>query len=153
MKIKTRNLDYLGADQSTAFIKDGDFGNSTRELELSDLAWEDSIYVATWEGGELSNNLIIPRKKLEKFLKQARKNARAYQEALPAVSEQLAELPIGTRFTTAFGERYIKVAEDYYIETDEKLMVNARKLDLGFLNAADFDDDEGGSRKITVVDD
>jgi hypothetical protein len=151
MKIKTEHKEWLKASQSNAFIKDDD---EHRELEVRDLAWEDGIYLAIYEDDRMDINIIVPRKKLEKFLKQARKNARAYQEALPAVSEQLAELPIGTRFTVGEdGAEFIKVGKDYYIETDEKLMVNARKLDLGFLNAADFDDDEGESRKITVVDD
>ena len=76
------------------------------------------------------------------FLKQARKNAKQYKEDNPAVpiSIQLRELPIGTRFvTTIDGNEFIKVGEDYYIETNEKLMMNARKDGLGFLNAENFD--------------
>lgn len=70
----------------------------------------------------------------------------------PLISEQIAELKIGTRFVTSDGNEFIKVGTDKYIETDEKLMLNARKLNLGFLNAVDFDGDEGDSRQITIVE-
>lgn len=156
MKIKTTRLEHMGADQISMRVVDSDTG---RQLEISDLAWSDEIYLSIKESDREAEgdnagflNIIVPRKNLEKFLKRARKNARKYDENLPLVSEQLAELEIGTRFLTSDGSEYIKVGTDKYIETDENLMMAAREWSLGFLNAVDFDVDEGESRKIKVID-
>jgi len=70
----------------------------------------------------------------------------------PPIPEQLAELPIGTRFTYyPGGEEYIKVGTDSYIETDEKLATNGMKANLGFLNAIHFDDDGEEDYRVEVV--
>jgi hypothetical protein len=159
MKIKTEHKVSLNAYQSRAFIVEdnGDPDSWDRKLEISDLAWEDTLYISLWSySGEMVENIIIRRKDLEKFLKQARKNAKQYKEDNPAVpiSVQLRELPIGTRFiTTTDGNEFIKVGEDYYIETNEKLMMNGQKGGLGFLNAENFDpmDDYEDVGEIVIV--
>jgi hypothetical protein len=142
---------YANPDTKNARIDEE--WDSGRQLEIQNVEHTDGtqgIYIVLYnEEGNFRGNIIIPRADLDQYFRVLDGG-----EYLPPVSEQLAELSIGTRFTVGEdGAEFIKVARDNYIETDEKLMVNARKLDLGFLNAADFDDDEGGSRKITVVDD
>jgi hypothetical protein len=126
--------------------------DSGRQLEIQNIEHDDGtqgIYIVLYgEDGKFRSNIIIPRADLDQYFQVLDGG-----EYLPPISEQIAELKIGTRFVTSDGNEFIKAGTDKYIETDEKLMLNARKLDLGFLNAVDFDGDEGDSRKITVVDD
>jgi hypothetical protein len=127
--------------------------DSGRQLEIQNIEHDDGtqgIYIVLYgEDGKFRSNIIIPRADLDQYFQVLDGG-----EYLPPISEQIAELKIGTRFVTSDDNEFIKVGTDKYIETDEALMTNARRLvpDMGFLNAVDFDGDEGDSRQITIVE-
>jgi len=115
------------------------------KVEFADMPWSDAVYIALDTSSGFAN-IIIKRKDLEKFMK-ASKPAKKKKKK-PTTQEKLKALKIGTRFKAAEdGAEYIKIGKEAYIETDEKLAIEAMKSGVGFLQAEHF------WGKITVVDD
>lgn len=81
------------------------------------------------------------------------KSMTTFASEVDSVTRQLNDFKIGTVFTS-FDEEFIKVGKDAYIETDERLMMNARLGGMGFLAAEDFQGshDEDPDGEIIVID-
>lgn len=138
MNIDTEHLDILNIDRVVMTTQ----GETEYEsVIISDMPWNGEVYVAITADSNFAN-AIIERKHLEKFMKASK----PAKKKKPTAQEKLKALKIGTRFTTETGDEWIKVGDDNFIETDEKLAIRGMKFG-GFLQAEHF------KGKITVIED